>query len=243
MDPEGHRLPVANAATVQRLTRMSAEEHEARLRYDAETVFQLQLNAWSDRTWAPVAEALAEYGYAVMVGWLYTGRVYGEVSAIGKPVPPCPSSWLDDHTIQSLANEVVARAIRKFKAVLMDNAWKSDRGASLATYFVGQCKIQFPNVYRSWHAEEKRRRELGVLYDTERVSREDPEAVAVGRGSAASILDQMPPLVADVFRLKYLEGYSYAEISDMVPGVPNAKAAENMVTRERAKWRNARQAG
>lgn len=117
------------------------------------------------------------------------------------------------------------------------------RGASLATYFVGQCKIQFPNVYRSWHAEEKRRRELGVLYDTERVSREDPEAVAVGRGSAASILDQMPPLVADVFRLKYLEGYSYAEISDMVPGVPNAKAAENMVTRERAKWRNARQAG
>lgn len=104
MDPEGHRLPVANAATVQRLTRMSAEEHEARLRYDAETVFQLQLNAWSDRTWAPVAEALAEYGYAVMVGWLYTGRVYGEVSAIGKPVPPCPSSWLDDHEIWRIGN-------------------------------------------------------------------------------------------------------------------------------------------
>lgn len=243
MEPEGQRPGVARDATLQRLVQMSPEEHAQRLRYDVDAVLNLQLSGWSDDAWSPVADALAEYGYAVIVGWLFTGKIYAQVKAIGKPVTPCPPDWLDDDAVQSLADETVALAIHKFKEVLIDGAWKSERGASLATYFVGQCKIQFPNIYRKWRRAEQHHRSGTVVFDSERVARLDPAQQAVGQGSAVSILEQMDPRVAEVFRLKYLEAYSYADIAQMVEGVTNAKAAENMVTREKARWKQRRRAG
>lgn len=249
MEPEAHQPSVAEHATLQRLAspkkfaQLSAAEHEARLRYDVDTVLALQLSSWSDRAWAPVAEALAEYGYGVIAGWTFTGKVFGEVKRIGKGVRPCPASWLDEEAVCSLADETVALAIRKFKQVLMDGAWQPARGASLATYFVGQCKFQFPNVYRSWLAAEQRRREQPVHHNTDWITREDPEVIATRSGSADGILEQMPQLEALIYRLKFLEGYSYAEIAEMVDEVPNAKAAENRVTRERARWVDRKRAG
>jgi hypothetical protein len=219
---------------------MSPDEHAERLRYDVDALLKLQLSGWSDEVWSPVAEALAEYGYAVMAGWLVTGKIYAQVKAIGKPVTPCPHAWMDDEAIQTLADETVALAIRKFKKVLFEGAWKAERGASLATYFVGQCKIQFPNVYRKWHLGEEKHRTSGVEFNSERVSRLDPALEAIGYGGAEGVLEMMAPLVAQVFRLKFLEGYTYPEIADMVEGVANAKAAENMVTRERARWKTRR---
>lgn len=240
MEPEGHRLGVAGDATLQRVAQMSPEEHAERLRYDVDALLKLQLSGWSDDVWSPVANALAEYGYAVMAGWLVTGKIYSEVKRIGQPVTPCPQAWMDDEAIQTLADETVARAIRKFKKVLFDGAWKAERGASLATYFVGQCKIQFPNVYRQWHREEQKHRTSVVVFDSERLSRMDPAFEGIGYGAADRVLEQMRPLVAEVFRLKFLEGYTYAEIADKVDGIADAKAAENMVTRERARWKTRR---
>jgi len=52
---------------------MSAEEHLERLRYDIDTVLQLQLRSWSDDAWEPVAQALTEYGFGVVKGWMHTG--------------------------------------------------------------------------------------------------------------------------------------------------------------------------
>jgi len=236
LDPDGQWVGVAQDATLQRLAQMSPEQHEERLRFDVETVLQLQLSGWSDEAWEPVAEALAEYGFGVFVGWLFTGKVFAEVRKAGQPVTVCPPSWLDDDAVQGLAGETVALAINKFKKVLMAGTWTPARGASLATYFVGQCKFQFSNVYRSWFAKEERRWGAPVVFDSERVSRLDPAAEGIGLGGAADILDKMPPLVAKVFKLKYLDGYTYRQIAQMVDGVADEKAAENLVTRERARW-------
>ena len=118
----------------------------------------------------------------------------------------------------------------------MRNAWDPAKGASLTTYFVGQCKRQFPNVYRSWHSREQRRRDFpmtvqlgGSLTETLR----DPATITVANGAAGTDPRQMDPIVATVIRLKHLEGYTYEEIATMVPEVRNAKAAENMVSREK----------
>ena len=222
---------------------MSPQEHEERLRYDSQTVLELQLSGWSAEAWAPVAEALAEYGFGVMVGWLFTGKVFTEVSKVGQPVTPCPPSWLDDEEVTSLADETVVKALIKFQQVLMAGKWEAGKGASLATYFVGQCKFQFSNVYRSWFAAEERRRHQPVTYGLEGVAEKDTAAQAVGIGDAAGILERMPPLVEEVFRLKYLEGYSYQEIADLVDGVKDAKMAENMVTREKARWVKGKRGG
>lgn len=243
MDADGHRPGVARGATLQRLAQMSPKEHEERLRYDSQTVLELQLSGWSAEAWAPVAEALAEYGFGVMVGWLFTGKVFAEVTKVGQPVTPCPSSWLDDEQVTSLADETVTNAIIKFQQVLMASKWEAGKGASLATYFVGQCKFQFSNVYRSWFVMEERRRREPVAYGLESVAEKDTAAQAVGIGDAAGILERMPPLVAEVFRLKYLEGFSYREIAEMVDGVKDAKAAENLVTREKARWLERKRGG
>lgn len=236
MDPDGQSAGVARDATLQRLAQMSPAEHEQRLQFDSETVLQLQLSGWSDEAWEPVAEALAEYGFGVFVGWLITGKVFAEVKKVGQPVTVCPRSWLDDDEVQEMAGETVALALNKFKKVLQAGTWNPARGASLATFFVGQCKYQFCNVYRAWFTREQRLREVPVVFDTEQVNRSDPAAGTVGMGDAATILDKMPPLVARVFKLKYLDGYTYKQIAQMVDGVADAKAAENLVTKERARW-------
>lgn len=241
VDPDGERLGVARNAALQRLVRMSPEEHAERLRYDVDTVLNLQLSEWSDEAWEPVAEALAEYGYAVMVGWLFSGKMFGQVSRVGRPVPVCPQGWLDDEAVHGLAAETVAHAIRKFRRLLMDSSWKPERGASLATYFVGQCKFQFPNVYRAWLAQERQHRDVPVHYDTDLINDMDPAAAVAGDAAVAGVFAQMPPLTAEVFRLK-VEGYTYAEIADRVDGIANAKAVENLVARERKRWRT-RKAG
>jgi hypothetical protein len=62
---------------------LSPEEHLERLRRDVDTVLQLQLRSYSDESWKPVANALAEYGYGVMKGWLFARRIYSEVARGG----------------------------------------------------------------------------------------------------------------------------------------------------------------
>ncbi|MGX5694221.1 RNA polymerase sigma factor [Dermacoccus abyssi] len=215
-------------------------DHAKRLRYDAETVLALQLYEWSDNAWMPVADALAEYGFAVMRAWIATGKIYPEMKRVNRSLRPCPQGWQDEETVVSLAGETTALAIREFKKILQRGAWKPDKGASLATYFIGQCKLQYANVYRTWLRREETRRSRPVLYDTERVRSADPATVTIEQERMEAVLAQMSPLSARVFRLKYVEGYTYVQIAQEVPGLKNAKAVENLITREKARWKSQR---
>ena len=213
---------------------MSPQEHAERLAYDVDTVLQLQLHAWSDEAWEPVAEALAEYGWAVMKGWLFNRAIFREVAKAGAPVEECPHEWLDEDTVGGLASETVAKALHEFKRVLQQGRWDATRGASLATYFIGQCKFQFPNIYRKWLTAEKEYRRNSTPWDPAVHDRpwSDP-AAQPSRGE--EILTRMSPKAARVFQLK-VDGYTYQEIAEMVPEMKNAKAVENLVNRERARW-------
>lgn len=60
----------------------------------------------------------------------------------------------DPENADELANETVAVALNKFRDTnLRRHRWDSTRGATIKTYFIGQCLIRFPNIYRSWLAE------------------------------------------------------------------------------------------
>ncbi len=132
-------------APLQRVPDMSAEEHLRRLRADVDTLLEVQLHGWSDEAWEPLASALVEYGVGVIRGWMHMRRIFEEAArgGFGK-VRRCPDSWLDDDTIEELTGETMAKALNYFKyEVLMANRWDASRGASLATFFIGQCKRQF----------------------------------------------------------------------------------------------------
>lgn len=217
---------------------MSAEEHLERLRYDIDTVLQLQLRSWSDDAWEPVAQALTEYGFGVVKGWMHSGQIYAEVARTGYgALPKCPRDWLDDDTIKSLAGHTVAEALNYFKfEVLMKNKWDATRGASLATFFVGQCKFQFANIYKTWHTDQAVNRKVALYNDPSTSLPADgmPGDELMTEAAARVVLEQLStPLARQVFWRKFVLGYSFQEIAKALPGIKDAKAAENLVFRER----------
>lgn len=53
----------------------------------------------------------------------------------------------------------MAKALDRFRAdVLLAKKWDYRKGASLRTYFIGQCLIRFANIYRRWWGGEVRNR-------------------------------------------------------------------------------------
>lgn len=217
---------------------MSADEHLERLRYDIDTVLQLQLRSWSDEAWEPVADALAEYGFGVIKGWMHTGQIFNEVAGTGYgAIPRCPPHWFDDDTVTSLVGLTVSEALHYFKfEVLMKNRWDASKGASLATYFVGQCKFKFANVYKGWRKKEEEHRQV-LHWDAPPIplpTNEQPSDPVMTEAAVRAILSRLSsPLAQQVFWKKFVQGYSYEEIAVESPTLKNAKAVQNLVFRER----------
>lgn len=72
----------------------------------------------------------------------------------GLPAPPIGA--LDELDVaRELAYETVTNALCYFRdKVLMGRRWDPARGATIKTYFIGQCLFQFANVYRAWLKHE-----------------------------------------------------------------------------------------
>lgn len=239
-----HRRERGNHLRLQRCVPVqSQDEHLERLRADVDAVLTLQLSDFADEAWAPLAEALAEYGFGVMRAWIASGQIFRELARgrdFAKASPPL-AAWLTKDEAESIAGEVVTLALRAFKDdVLAKGVWDARRGASLSTFFVGQCKLQFPNVYRRWHDGERRARSWRRL-DPDGIYLHGQAPTAPGgalreQESASAILEQMQPRTARVMHLKFVEGLSYDEIAAVLDDIKDAKAAENLVSRERKKW-------
>ena len=102
---------------------------------------------------------LARYGIAVLTAWMRSRVIFQRVRDRGYGgLPEPPSGSMDDpDVVDELANETVAKALRHFRDdVLVPGKWDYRRGATLRTYFIGQCLIRFANIYRRWWAEEAR---------------------------------------------------------------------------------------
>ncbi|MFN3256205.1 MAG: hypothetical protein ACE37B_10945 [Ilumatobacter sp.] len=84
----------------------------------------------------------------MLTAWCVTGKIFDECDRVGRVLR---RSRIDEDDAAGLAVETVAKAVDAFREqVLIGNKWDPRRGASLKTFFVGQCKFQFPNVYRPW---------------------------------------------------------------------------------------------
>lgn len=227
----------------RRVPSFTEEEHLERLRADVDAVLTLQLSNFSDEAWEPLATALVEYGFAVMRAWTASGRIFKELAAsrsFAKVSPP-PEGWLTSEEAESIAGEVVTLALRAFKEdVLAKGVWDARRGASLSTFFVGQCKLQFPNVFRRWRDGEERARAWRDLDPTgvhlHGHAPRDPARAVQDDDAVYAILEQMHPRTARVMYRKFVQGHSYDEIAADLDDIKDAKAAENLVTRERKKW-------
>ncbi len=208
-----------------------------RLAADYELVNDLALAGFKGADWDYFSTELARYGLAVMSGWMRRGLIYARCKEQNvKGMPPTLERPFEVDEIEELANETVALALVHFRDdILMKKKWDHKRGATLRTYFIGQCLIRFGGVYRTWWKKERRfadhvtdddnfLTELGLNHD--HTDRQAIAAVTAER-AFASIKD---PRVRFAMRKRF-EGWKQSEIADVLGVTPHA--VHRMIANER----------
>jgi DNA-directed RNA polymerase specialized sigma24 family protein len=191
-DPDDDKLgrPVPQSWVADH-DRTQETERLNRLLADAALISRLQWQSFQGPEWNVFATELARYGVAVLRGWLRKGTIFEKMRAGGLGgLPPVPPDALDDDAINDLAADTVVIALNKFRTVLMEHRWDHTRGATLKTFFIGQCLWRFSNVYRSWVARELeyRRHHLAVPHELLDRPYDHVEAVALVQMDAATSL-------------------------------------------------------
>jgi len=213
---------------------LPADDHLDRLLGDSDMLYRLQLSGYARAEWDKVAAEFARYGMGVLSGWLRNGRIYPEVmKKTGRQVPR-PEDRLDDEAVSDLASETIIRALDAFLVqVLQANKWDPARGASLKTFFIGQCMFQFSNVMRDWRKADRRRRFVQLVPDAAQLGHqggqaEGAEAEVVRHITATEALDGLTTAKARRALALAAVGYTYAEIAAEI-GVADDKSVENLV--------------
>lgn len=131
---------------------LSAAEQRDRLAGDAELVEALRRDGFAGPAWDYFANELARYGLAVIRKWIRTGQIDGKCAEKGlrtKPLPPQTAA--DETAVASIADETVAEALVVFRDnVLARGVWDPAKGASLNTFFIGQCLLRYRNAAARW---------------------------------------------------------------------------------------------
>jgi DNA-directed RNA polymerase specialized sigma24 family protein len=205
---------------------------------DADLLLGLQLNSYAPKVWNPVAEEFARYGLAVFRSWIRLGFVFGIVTkATGYGFTKLPDERITDPVeVEDLASMTVVYALADFlEKVLKQNKWDPNRGASLKTYFIGQCKWQFPNVYKEWSRLQRRTpagESLDYLIDKNVLApAHDNIAATFDRDAEIQeVLSAVDSAEAQSALVYQAEGYSHAEIA-LMTGLKDAKAVENLIGR------------
>lgn len=230
-----------------------AEERVDRLAGDRELADALRADGYRGRNYELFANEIAKYGWAVIRGWIYKNQIRSEVKRKGfgalEPEPRV-GSMIED--AESLADETVVLALNAFRdKVLVPGKWDPAKGASLRTFFVGQCLLQFSNVYKRWRREELRsytepQAPPAAVWADE--FEEGPSTpVAPDASEAALAKDELrrafgsikDERVRSAFYLSVTHGFTHAEIGEKL-GM-TAKAVESAIARARQQVRENRE--
>jgi RNA polymerase sigma factor (sigma-70 family) len=225
----------------RRMPEQPSPTAQARLEADRQVVAALASEGFDGRLWSLLAEDLAGYGYQVLVAWMRSGKVFSrfrERRVRGRLRPPPGGPALGAEVASDLAVESVALAIDAFREKLRAGEWRPERGASLKTYFVGQCLFKLGTVYRRWlrTVESELRLESPAPIDEAAVPLNgagqagDPAEVAVQRDETRRRLVALNPRARFIV-LSLYEGYTQAEIAELL------RVSVATVEREIARWR------
>lgn len=210
-----------------------------RLAADEEALLELQLNKFTGAPWDRFAREMARYGVGVLHSWVVRGVIYHRVKTLTSFGLPRPlTSWPDDEAAYDLAVDTVIEALTHFQQkVLPSGGWQSSRGASLGTYFIGQCLYRFANRYRSALSKElAQRANLGIpageLITDLSPAIEGVERTVVGRDELNSALGRISTERAVKALLLHAQGDTYREIAEQL-NLTDAKQVENLIAYQR----------
>lgn len=193
---------------------------------------------------------LIKYGTGVLGGWCGRGLILAKVKEkYGWTLPPPPDGAFVGEAIDSVVMETVAIAIVRFRDdVLCRGVWNPRRGASLNTFFVGQCLIRFPAVYRRWLREEAGDGTVagGSALDLELLGQLStqmlsPEQLVLKKTEAETALQRIPDARVRVALILENDGYTQEEIAGRL-GV-TTKTVERMLANSRSRMRQRKGTG
>lgn len=142
-----------------------------RLAADIDLYRDLQSQGFSGRDYEYFETVLACYGQAVIAGWLCRRTIEAKCREKRlRHVPRLEAVDLSADDVDEIVLETVAEALFYFRdRVLAPSKWDANRGASLRTFFIGQCLIRFVAVMNRWLNEQNR----DILGDDEDVRERD----------------------------------------------------------------------
>jgi DNA-directed RNA polymerase specialized sigma24 family protein len=97
-------------------------------------------------------DMLIRYAVPVLRKLLADGRLVSRATRLGRP-PGSPGTLTEftEADREEFVRDMVADALPVFtRAVFGDRHWAAARGASLKTYFVNACILQFAQLHRQW---------------------------------------------------------------------------------------------
>src|SRR5262249_54054492 len=134
-------------------------------------------------------------GYAVPVlrQLLRDGRIFAKCRRLHRPAPDS-DAWLDftEAEREEFARDMVADGMPVFnRAVFEQRRWSPARGASLRTYLVNACVLQFPALYRRWLDQRRAIRPAGLdVIDPNGDPMPDPAAAVIVRDEVSRVLER-----------------------------------------------------
>lgn len=211
-----------------------------RIAADADLLVRLALHRFEGKEWNLFVRELAKYAMAVVSSWMRQGLMLHRCKQLGVGLPALGRDFTKDE-IAGLVDETVALALQHFRNnVLMKGGWDQTGGASLRTFFIGQCLFQFANLYRSFWRSEQRSRDtvlsddmgiFGVVNDAD----SDPDRRAVSMGQISDLLAKVKTRRLREAVVWRAAGHSHAGIAELLNCTE--KTVERMLANERQRLR------
>lgn len=214
-------------------------EHPDFIAADKKLVEELQKTSFGSPAWREVSHALASYGLPVMQYWLASEGIFVLCQRRRFGLQrPAREHWARAD-LEGLANEVVAHGLKRFKRALQDGAWDPGGGATLRTFFMGACVLEFPNLYRKFwlrtdsKSSKLEKPESDIVAGS---SSPDPGEVVAMRIEIQEALRNIPDDATRTAVILHWEGYSYREIGEFLD--LSHRAVEGLLRRQRERWQN-----
>lgn len=125
---------------------------------DRTLVDDLRWEAFAGKKWRKLSEILVGYGYQVLRAWVHTDTIFEKVAlkGFGRYYGGSPRVAISHSEVDDVVVPTLQEAIEHFKTdVLMPGIWDPEKGATLKTFFIGQCLMRFPGAYRTWYRERR----------------------------------------------------------------------------------------
>ena len=192
-------------------------------------------------------DELIRYAVPVLRQFLRDGRIISMCAKLGRS-PKDPLAWLEftEADRDEFARDMVADATPVFtKAVFVTRKWSADRtdgqAASLKTYFLNACAMQFPALYRKW-LRHRRAQPAGLQPDlgAAEAIRDTSGAVDLHDEVVRLLRQIQDPKIRKVLIFRAI-GYPAAEAAEQA-GLTE-KAAESKLGRIRKAWREKAEQG